>query len=175
MEPVASLKVRALQLLAQREHSRLELRRKLLAFASRQAAEAPLRGAAGAAADDVSFSRRLKPSSDTEACVDALLDDLAADRHLSESRFVESRVRARASRLGNLRIRRELAQHGLRLSPEEAQALEGSEFERARQVWARKFDAPASEAADRARQARFLASRGFSSEVIRRLLRGDGD
>jgi regulatory protein len=162
--PSLSLKARALQLLAQREHSVLELRRKLLVHARKYAAEAPEPGRRPRAAPP-----------EVEAEIDALLAWLADGRHLSESRFVESRVRARSGRYGNLRIRQELARHGLRPSDEEDQALAASEFERARAVWSRKFGAPAEDAAGRARQARFLAGRGFSAEVVARLLRDPQD
>ena len=92
----------------------------------------------------------------------------------ASERFVESRVHARSSRFGNLRIRQELKQHQVALSPEAAQALAASELQRARDVRARKFaEAPAS-AAERAKQARFLAARGFSPEVIGRVLRAPG-
>ena len=164
-----SLKARALQLLAQREHSRVELRRKLLASASQQAA------ASSEPAGESTFTRRAPPTAELQAHVDALLDELAANGQLSESRFVEARVRVRSTRHGNLRIRQELAQHGLQLAPEEEQALKDSEFARAKEVLARKFDAPASDAAGRARQARFLTGRGFSSDVVRRVLRGDDE
>jgi regulatory protein len=174
-----SLKARALQLLAQREHSRVELRRKLLALAVQQAATSAKAGDIATQASQASaspaFSRRLPPTADMQANVDALLEWLVAQGHLSEARFVEARVRTRAARLGNLRIHQELAQHGLELSPEVAQALKDSEFARARQVWARKFEAAPDDAAARAKQMRYLTSRGFSSEVIRRLLRGDDD
>jgi len=99
---------------------------------------------------------------------------LCAHRYLSEERFVESRVNARASRYGNLRIRQELAQHKLALSADTAQALKDNELERALEVWQRKFgDAPA-DAAERARQSRFLAQRGFSPDVIGRVMRQAG-
>jgi regulatory protein len=198
-----SLKARALQLLAQREHSRLELRRKLLDHAnleeapgrpkppcSPSGAPTPLgdglggaQQAAGTLKPDAAaepaappmFARRVPPTPEMQADVDALLDWLAEQGHLSEARFVEARVRTRAARLGNLRIRQELARHGLQLDPDAEQALRDNEFARARQVWARKFDIPADDAAGRARQQRFLAGRGFSADVIRRLLRGDED
>ncbi len=175
MKPRLSLKARALQLLAQREHSRVELRRKLLAYVNPQAAGTAKPDAAFEPAGRATFTRRLPPTPEMQADVDALLDWLAENRHLSEARFVEARVRTRAVRLGNLRIRQELAQHGLQLPPEEEQALRDSELARARQVWARKFDAPAGDAAERARQLRFLTGRGFSADVIRRLLRGEDD
>lgn len=104
--------------------------------------------------------------------VESLLAWLEEHKYLSQARFVESRVHARASRFGNLRIRSELKQHAVALSPEVAHSLRDSELERARQVCARRFDAAALSPAERARQSRFLAGRGFSPETIRRVLRG---
>ena len=153
--PPLSLKARALQWLAQREHSRIELRRKLM------------RAARQRDADDAE-------AQDAGPEVDALLDWLVAERHLSESRFVESRLHARSARFGNRRIAQELAQHGVTLEPGAAEHLKASEFERARGVWLRKFGGrPAADVSERARQMRFLAARGFSAEVIRRVVRGD--
>ena len=152
-----SLKARALQCLAQREHSRAELRRKLLSH---------LRTREAAGADEADDARAAGPEQ-----VDAVLDWLEAHQYLSPERFIESRVHARASRFGNLRIRQELAQHQLTLSPQAAQALKVSELERARSVWARKFAAAPASAAERAKQTRFLIGRGFSADVIRQLLR----
>ena len=175
MKPRLSLKSRALQLLAQREQSRAELRRKLLDHAGQQSAnDSRTDGSEGVSAY-LPLSRRRPPTPEVQASVEALLDWLAENGHLSEARFVEGRVRTRAVRHGNLRIRQELAQHGLQLAPDDEQALKHSEFARARQVWERKFEAPAGDAAGRARQARFLAGRGFSADVIRRLLKGQGD
>ena len=154
-----SLKARALQWLAQREHSRVELQRKLLRLARQRAAEAAETG-------------EEDPSAGAESEVKAVLDWLAAHHYLSEARFVESRVNARASRYGNLRIRQELGLHGAALDPVAAEQLKESELARARAVWARKYGGdPASTAVERARQVRFLAGRGFSSEVIRRVVR----
>jgi regulatory protein len=158
-----SLKARALQLLAQREHSRTELRRKLLAHA--RAACAVRTGVA----DDMPAAAE---GDDAGPCLDKLLDWLEANRYLSAPRFIESRVHARAPRFGHLRIRQELAQHGLEADPALMQSLQASEFDRARTVWARKFDGPAREPAARARQMRFLAGRGFSMDVIRRVVKG---
>lgn len=176
MKPRLSLKARALQLLTQREHSRVELRRKLLAHAGQQ--EAIVAAAAvPPAGSDVAppLTRRRPPSPAAQAAVEELLDWLVANRYLNEARFVEARVRNRAARQGNLRITQELARHGIRLGADEQQALKDSEFARAQQVWARKFDGPPADAAARAKHARFLAGRGFSPDVIRRLLRGEDD
>ena len=187
MKPKLSLKARGIQLLAQREHSRSELRAKLLRHARADAlvaqqvvaASAPVE-AGGAlvdrgAVDRLSVDAASTPDPDPEAAVDALLDWLEAHHYLDETRFVESRVHARSGRYGNLRIRQELAQHGVVLSADDAAALKSSELARARDVWSRKFgDVPADPAA-RAKLMRFLAGRGFSPEVIRRVVRGADD
>ena len=157
MKRPRSLKARALQWLAQREHSRLELRRKLLAHARLWAAEP-------AVCDD-----RAAPH--VEAEVEAVLEWLEANRFLSAERFAESRINARLARFGNLRIRHELGRHEIRLGPDAEQALHDSELSRARSVHRRRFAEPPLDASARARQARFLAARGFSSDVIRRVLR----
>ena len=169
MKPPRSLKARALQYLAQREQSRLELRRKLLPHtqAEEAAADAARHGEAGAdgaAGSGASAAER----------VDAVLDWLVAHDYLSSERFVESRVRARASRFGNLRIRQELKQHAVVLPAHEAQALKESELARACAARSRKFPQPPSNATEQARQMRFLMGRGFSPEVIRRALRDAG-
>ena len=165
MGPKRSLKARALQHLAQREQSRLELGRKLLPHA--QAEEA---AAATATADEGGVGETAQRAG-ALARVEAVLDWLTAHDHLSQDRFVESRVHSRASRFGNLRIRQELKQHAVALPPGAAQALKDSEFDRARDVRARKFPQPPSGAAEQAHQMRFLMGRGFSPDVIRRVLR----
>ena len=166
MKPPRSLKARALQYLAQREQSRLELRRKLLPHAQAEEAAA----LAGTSAYEGEASA-LPERAGALARVEAVLDWLTAHDYLSQERFVESRVHARAPRFGNLRIRQELKQHAVALPTGAAQALKDSEFDRAREVHARKFPLPPSGAAEQARQMRFLMGRGFSPEVIRRVLR----
>ncbi|HKX96030.1 MAG TPA: regulatory protein RecX [Methylibium sp.] len=161
--PALTLRSRAIGYLAQREHSRVELRRKLLDAAARQQR---LRAATeGGAPPDA-----LGAAAEQE--VDALLDWLTGKGLLSAERFVESRIHARAPRYGNLRIRQELAQHGVALEPDAADALQASELDRARTVWAKRYGGVAPDAAGRARQARFLTARGFSSEVVRRVVAG---
>jgi len=151
------LKARALQWLAQREHSRVELRRKLLPHA---VAEVELVASDAASAEPAPAAR-----------VEAALDWLEAHGYLSTERFVESRVHARSGRFGNLRIRHELKQHQVALPAEAAQVLKDSELQRARAVRERKFAQVPTTTAERARQARFLAGRGFSPDVIARALR----
>ena len=101
----------------------------------------------------------------------AVLDWLEEQRFLSAERFVESRIHAREGRFGSLRIRAELAQHGLELPSQVARTLAETELERAAAVRERRFaDAPA-DAAGQAKQSRFLSARGFSPEAIRQLMR----
>jgi regulatory protein len=108
--------------------------------------------------------------------VQALLDELEARGLLCEERFMESRVHAREARFGNRRIEAELARHGLELAPEAAEELRRTELDRARAVWARRYGAAEPDrffdAAETARQMRFLAARGFSPDVIRRVVKG---
>ncbi|HZN47383.1 MAG TPA: recombination regulator RecX [Ramlibacter sp.] len=137
-----SLKGRALKLLAAREHSRRELERKL----------APHEAEPG----------QLKTA----------LDELQARGFIDEQRVVDSLLHRRASRLGTGRIRHELQAKGLdaeRVALAVA-SLKASEVERARQVWRKKFGVLPQDAAQRAKQARFLAARGFDGEVIQRVL-----
>lgn len=139
-----ALRQRALRLLAQRDHARAELRRKLA------------------------------PHAETEEALEALLDDLAARRLLSDARYAEMRVGARGARYGNGRLRQELRQAGV--SDEDAAAAlanAGDELTRAYAIWLRKFGTLPVDAAERAKQARYLMNRGFSGEVTRRVLRGE--
>lgn len=168
----ASLKVRALQWLAQREHSPVELRAKLMRVAQGRAVPAAASldpPAADWDGDDPGLDEVAAP--DVAAEVDALMTWLTTHNYLSTERFVESRVHARQGRFGNQRITRELQQHGLSLSPDGQQALKSSELARAREVWQRKYDSVAPDAAGRVRQMRFLAGRGFSHEVVRQIVR----
>ncbi|MEK8051670.1 regulatory protein RecX [Ideonella sp. DXS22W] len=183
----ASLKVRALQWLAQREHSRAELRARLLRAAAGRPVPppavsapgwaAPLEGPAG---DGDTFAADA-PDDDSQAGadpvdhapeVDALLDWLSARGYLSDQRFIDSRIHTRQGRYGNLRIERELAQHGLAPDADTRQQLRDTELARAHEVWQRKYGAPAADPGERLRQMRFLAGRGFSSDVVRRVIRG---
>lgn len=187
-----SLKLRALQLLAQREQSRVELRRKLmthvtaestaqarLAEPSRKCLEesvvadfASLAAATFDGADDKDATTRPTDAADDAAAqVDAVMVWLEAHQFISDERFAESRVHARASRFGNLRIRQELKQHGVVLCGETARALQQSEYSRALDVWERRFGQAPQTAAASSKQARFLIARGFAPEVVWRVLR----
>lgn len=133
-----SLKGRALRYLAAREHSRAELERKL------------------------------RIHEEEPGQLAQVLDELQAKDFISETRVVASVINRRAGRFGAARIKYELQQKGLGAEAvaEAVGRLKASELERAREVWRKKFEGPAADAAGRAKQMRFLAARGFSGEVI---------
>ena len=146
-----SLKGRALRLLSAREQSRCELERKLA------------------------------PHAETPEQLAQVLDELQAKDFISEARVVESVVNRRQAKLGASRIRRELQGKGIdaEVVAEAMDGLKATEFERAREVWRKKFasktDAGTS-AADKAKQMRFLAARGFGADAIRRVMsQGEDD
>ena len=159
-----SLKSRALQLLAQRDQSRLELRRKLVRHVR---SARPLAVAVDADAEATAVEA-------AAAEIEPLLDWLEANGFLSNERFAESRVHARQSRFGLLRIQSELARHDVPMPPELAHTLAESELARAGAVRARRFAALPADAAERAAQSRFLLARGFAPELVHRLMRSLG-
>ncbi|MEO7851430.1 MAG: RecX family transcriptional regulator [Rubrivivax sp.] len=167
-----SLQARAMVWLAQREQSRSELRRKLMRVA-RAAAVADKTGRAGDAEPNHDADRAVVDLAELAAEVESVLDTLQTGDLLSEQRFVDSRLRARQPRFGALRIQRELQQHGLRLDDDQLQDLRSSEWRRASELWQRRFAQTSPEPRERARQARFLAGRGFSTEVVRRVVAGE--
>ncbi|NHZ34635.1 recombination regulator RecX [Massilia rubra] len=142
--PQLSLKGRALRYLSMREHSRLELGRKL----ARHAEEG----------DDV----------------EALLDFLEKNNWLSQERFSESLIHRRSARFGNSRIMAELQSHGVRgeALQELKAGLVDSEMARAREVWERKYGMVASDPAERNKQMRFLMQRGFSQRAVKAAMQG---
>ena len=141
-----SLKGRALRYLAAREHSRAELAAKL--------------------------ARHVDAADEPDA-IARVLDELAAKGFIDEARVAESVLHRRAPRLGAARVLQELRAKGLpdEVLADASQQLHASELARAQDVWRRKFGAPPQDAAERARQMRFLATRGFSADTVRRVLR----
>ncbi len=139
------LKARALRLLMRRDHGRAELVRKLTQHA------------------------------ESVAAVEQLLDELVRRKLLSEDRVAESRANTLSRKFGVSRIRHDLRAKGIADETIERVAAEAqsTEVERARQIWKRKFREPASSRADRAKQMRFLAARGFSHDTIRKVLSGN--
>src|SRR5690606_33447632 len=104
--------------------------------------------------------------------IESLLDDLQREGWLSNERFASSLAHRRASREGTARIVQTLRQHGLE-GEQVAQlreALRATEYDRALEVWRKRFGDLPEDRAGYAKQARFLAGRGFAHDVIRRIL-----
>ena len=148
-EPLRACRKQALDLLARREHSRLELRRKLLA------------------------------RSHVQDMVDEVLDRLQRERLLDEARFAEQFVRSRTGRgQGPAKIRAQLLQRGV------GDSLIDTALAEAECDWAalaaaarrKRFGAaPPGAYRERARQARFLKSRGFEFGQIQAALDLEAD
>jgi regulatory protein len=145
--PTRSLKMRAIDYLSRREYSRTELTRKLAPFVEEGDA------------------------------LDPLLDALEREGWLSEARFAESVMNRRAARMGVSRIVNELRQHKLddALIESVGSQLRDTERARAQAVWRKKFGQLPQSPAERVKQARFLAMRGFSGATISQILKGDDD
>lgn len=142
-----SLKARAVDLLSRREQSEQEMRRKLARHA------------------------------EDPAEVEPVIASLKKEGWLSAERFTQSLVHRRASGRGMSRVVQELRQHGI--DPDQIaevkESLQATEVSRARDVWERRYGTPPEDANARAKQTRFLMSRGFSYDVIKQVLSGAGD
>ena len=142
-----SLKARAVDLLSRREHSEQEMRRKLARHA------------------------------EDPAEIDPVIASLKKEGWLSAERFTQSLVHRRAPGRGMSRVVQELRQHGV--DPDQIaevkESLQATELDRARDVWERRYGTPPADTNARAKQTRFLMSRGFSYDVIKRVLAGAGD
>ena len=147
MNTSESLRSRALGLLARREHSRAELQRKLC------------------------------PHTEDAQELTELLDDFTRRGWLSDARFAEALVHDKQAKFGTSRLAYELRERGVEDSVirEQMATLKDSELDRARQVWQSKFGVLPEDAKIRAKQMRFLQSRGFSFDVIGKVLRGISD
>ena len=142
MNPKTPLKARALRYLSIREYSPKELERKLAPY--------------------------LEEGEDLMA----LMQWLGDRGFLSEERFAEAFVRRRSMRYGSARVLRELEMHDVdeRTLEEAKSVLSETEFERALCIWQKKFDGKPADVTDKARQIRFLMQRGFSGDIVRRVL-----
>jgi regulatory protein len=123
------------------------------------------------------LARKLSTYTDDAGALDALLDDLEREGWLSTRRFAEGLAHRRAERQGVARIVQELRQHGVDESQigELRDSLRATEYDRAMAVWNKRFGERPADRAIYAKQARFLASRGFAHDVIRRVLGDERD
>lgn len=142
-----TLRIHAMRMLARREYSRAELRARLVI--------------------------RAQPDED----VDAVLDALEARGWLSDARAAEQMLQTRRCRFGSQRIAHEMRQKGIgeNLIAEALPQLREGELEAARSVWQKKFGCEPADAKEKARQVRFLQSRGFGLDVIFKVIRSTAE
>jgi regulatory protein len=142
--PTISLIGRAIRYLSNRDHSQFELRKKLLPYAS----------------------------SDEE--LDEVIKKLTDKGYLSNQRFTESFIASKSKKFGMRKIAQVLQQHQLdsEILKTEVAKLKESEPLRCYEIWEKKFGQVTNEPNELAKQVRFLASRGFSHEIIMGIVRG---
>ena len=139
------LRDRALAMLARREHTRAEM------------------------------TRKLSPHAESPEQIELLLDALAARGWLSETRFAESRANTLSRKFGSRKIEYDLRSRGVsaEIVEQTVERALAQELENCRAAWQRKFGELPQGAAERGRQMRFLAGRGFSAEAVRRTLKAE--
>ena len=133
----------SIRLLARREHSRLELQRKLEAR---------------------DFVR---------GDITPVLDALESEGLLSDERFAEMFSRTRVENgQGPLKIRADLQARGVsgEVIDHALELVDDSWLVHCRAAWQRRFGVAPADRREWSRQARFLANRGFSAEHVRRVL-----
>jgi regulatory protein len=141
---VVELRARALRLLARREHTRVELERKL------------------------------SPHAGSSEAVDVLISELKTKNQLSEARFAEERARQLSRKYGAARIRQDLKAKGVSEELISRFSSSENEMQKAKEILERKYRTPAATREEKAKRMRFLQSRGFSSEIIFKLLSARG-
>jgi regulatory protein len=145
-----TLRGRALRLLSRREFSRQDLDKRLRAYAEEPAE------------------------------LEALLDDLAERGWLSDARYAEALVRKRSGQFARRAIAQELKQAGVAVEVTDAALAQtmiddpDAEFAAALALCQRKFRRPAADQKEKARQIRFLQSRGYSIGVALRVIKHSG-
>ena len=180
----ATLKAKALQLLAMRDYSRAEMEGKLQQWLrTRTAKDADPAAAKNADAMHAAETGAISLPGITEYSaalmeqqqgqIDTVLDELQAKGFLSDQRAAEALLHRKGGKLGTARLRHELQRKGIDadVARDCLQDMAASDLERARALWQKKFGALATTPAERARQMRFLAGRGFGADIIQRVMR----
>jgi regulatory protein len=150
-KPQVSLRQRALDYLAKREYSVSELAQKLNKVARQYELDA----------DEIP----------------AILADFKKRNWVSDTRFTEQILHARKSKFGSARIANELREKGVsdELISEAVQDVKENELANAKAVWRKKYDMPPASREEWAKQARFLQSRGFGFEIIKKVINEQED
>jgi regulatory protein len=140
-----SLMARAVDLLSRREYSRREL------------------------------AQRLRPYAETPEALETVLEQLASNSWQSDQRFAEQYMQAKGAKYGSMRLRHAMREKGIDNESIQAALSDSDDLSTARAVWQRKFGELPATQQEKAKQMRFLASRGFPAEIIRQVLKGDFD
>ena len=150
-KPQVSLRQRALDYLAKREYSVAELAQKLNTVA-----------------------RQYELNADE---IPEILADFKKRNWVSDTRFTEQILHARKSKFGSARIANELREKGVsdELISEAVQDVKENELANAKAVWCKKYDSPPASREEWAKQARFLQSRGFGFEIIKKVINEQED
>ncbi|MEZ5739608.1 MAG: regulatory protein RecX [Burkholderiaceae bacterium] len=163
-----ALRQHAFRFLSRRDYSRAELQKRL-AVAPRPR-PASRRGLVASA---VGQPAPVRPEPPDPRLIEQVLDELVGRGYLSDERFAGSLARRAREKYGPARLAQLMRQH--QIEPTVAAPIiaseRASEAQRAHAVWARRFDKPPADLAERARQTRYLASRGFSGAIIAKVLR----
>jgi regulatory protein len=124
----------------------------------------------------VELQHKLQPHVQEGENLDAVLDELEKKNWLSDARAATMLVDSKRGRFGTQRIAHELRQKGIaeNLIADAIPQLKETELDAAREVWQRKFGVSPRDAKEKAKQVRFLQSRGFSLDVIFAVLRNMG-
>ena len=115
------------------------------------------------------LARKLSLHAESPEALETVLDFLVSKKFLSNERFAEVRAHWLARKYGAAKIRQDLQARGIEDELIERVSAEG-ELDRAQAILVRKYREPAKTREERAKRARFLQGRGFSGDVIRRLV-----
>ena len=145
---IALLKKRALYYLGKREYSRLELQKKINAFAQ-------------------------ELEIDTQN-IKNLLNDLEGNNWLSDQRFTEQFIFSKKNKYGVEKIRYELKMRGVddTIINSELVKIKSENYLLAKKIWSKKFDNTPHSQEERNKQIRFLQGRGINIELIHKILSG---
>jgi regulatory protein len=120
------------------------------------------------------LARKLAPHAESPQAIETVLDDLANRKQLSDERYAEVRSHWLSRKYGAAKIRQDLKAHGVAEAVIEGVSADG-DLEKAKAILARKYRAAATTLEEKAKRARFLQSRGFSYEIIRKVLSTDDE
>ena len=142
------LKKRALYYLGKRDYSRAELRKKILVY-----------------------SETLEITKDN---LELVLDELEKKEWLSDIRFSEQFVLTKKRKFGTRKIAHELKLRGVEelIINRVLKDIKDDEFFLAKQIWEKKFNQIPITINEKAKQIRFMQSRGIEVSIIHKILSG---